>query len=51
MPRLSEESSALTEEAKALGLKNSSEARLMVNFLKKFFYRDITFVSITIEIM
>ena len=42
-----EEGHSLTHEAKELGLKNSEEARLVTNFVKRHFFREITYVSRT----
>ena len=42
-----EEGHALTHEAKELGLTSSEEARLVTNFVKHHFFREITYMSHT----
>ena len=42
-----EEGHALTHEVKELGLTSSEEARLVTNFVKRHFFREITYVSCT----
>ena len=39
------ESAVITQEADQMGLKNSEEARLLSNFIKRYFYRELVFVS------
>ena len=42
-----EEGHVVTQEAKELGLNSSEEARLLTNFIKQHYFREISFVSST----
>ena len=46
-PMSTEEGHVLTSEAKEMGFTHSEQARMLNNFIKRHFYREVTFVSST----